>query len=93
HWTITLNTGWKFTNGEAVTSKSFVDAWNYGAKFSNTQSASYFFDDIEGFSYDADTELTGLKVVDDTTFTVTLASPEADWPLRLGYTAFMPLPS
>lgn len=92
-WTVTLNDGWTFTNGEAVTSSSFVDAWKYGALFSNAQGASYFFDDIAGFNYDADSELTGLKVVDDTTFTVELSSPEADWPLRLGYTAFMPLPS
>ncbi|MFP3631888.1 ABC transporter substrate-binding protein, partial [Burkholderia sp. SIMBA_045] len=35
----------------------------------------------------------GLKVVDDTTFTVELKQPESDWPLRLGYTAFMPVPS
>ena len=93
NWTVTLNDGWEFTNGEAVTADSFVDAWNFGAKFSNAQSASYFFDDIAGFDYEVDSELTGLKVVDDTTFTVELASPEADWPLRLGYTAFMPLPS
>ncbi|WP_120337650.1 peptide ABC transporter substrate-binding protein [Cryobacterium soli] len=93
NWTVTLNDGWTFTNGEAVTSSSFVDAWNYGALFSNGQAAAYFFDDIAGFNAEADSELTGLKVVDDTTFTVELASPEADWPLRLGYTAFMPLPS
>ncbi|WP_130178182.1 ABC transporter substrate-binding protein [Cryobacterium sp. SO1] len=93
NWTVTLNDGWTFTNGEAVTSSSFVDAWNYGALFSNAQGASYFFDDIAGYNPEADAELAGLKVVDDTTFTVELASPEADWPLRLGYTAFMPLPS
>ena len=34
----------------------------------------------------------GLKVVDDTTFTVELAQAESDFPLRLGYTAFYPLP-
>ena len=93
NWTVTLEDGWTFSNDEPVTAASFVDAWNYGALFSNAQSASYFFDDIVGFNYDEDAELTGLKVVDDTTFTVELASPEADWPLRLGYTAFMPLPS
>ncbi|WP_167041205.1 ABC transporter substrate-binding protein [Salinibacterium sp. ZJ454] len=91
-WTITLEDGWEFTNGEPVTADSFVEAWKYGAKFSNAQSASYFFDMIEGFSYDEDTELTGLEVVSDTEFTVTLATPEADFPLRLGYTAYMPLP-
>jgi len=36
--------------------------------------------------------MSGLTVIDDTTFTVELAAPEADWPLRLGYTAFSPLP-
>ena len=91
-WTIELEPGHKFANGEAVTSKSFVDAWNYVALKSNAQLSSYFFESIEGFSYDADQELSGLKIVDDDTFTVTLTQPEADFPLRLGYTAFMPLP-
>ncbi|GEP27978.1 MULTISPECIES: peptide ABC transporter substrate-binding protein [Cryobacterium] len=36
--------------------------------------------------------MSGLTVVDDTTFTVELAGTEADWPLRLGYTAYSPLP-
>ncbi|PPL16065.1 MULTISPECIES: peptide ABC transporter substrate-binding protein [Microterricola] len=92
NWTVTLNDGWKFTNGEAVDAASFVDAWKYAALFSNAQSASYFFDNIVGFSYEEDTELTGLQIVDDKTFTVELSAPEADWPLRLGYTAYMPLP-
>jgi oligopeptide transport system substrate-binding protein len=92
-WTVTLEDGWTFTNDEPVTAESFVDAWNYGALYSNAQSASYFFDNIVGFDYEADSELTGLTVVDDSTFTVELSSPEADWPLRLGYTAYMPLPS
>ncbi|MGV8875959.1 MAG: peptide ABC transporter substrate-binding protein [Rhodoglobus sp.] len=91
-WTVTLNDGWKFTNGEAVTSDSFVKAWQYGALLSNAQSSSYFFDNIEGFSYDEDSALSGLDVVSDTEFTVNLINPEADFPLRLGYSAFMPLP-
>ena len=37
--------------------------------------------------------MSGLKVVDDQTFTVELKQPESDWPLRLGYTAFVPVPS
>jgi len=37
--------------------------------------------------------MSGLQVVDDTTFTVKLTAPQSDFPLRLGYTAFMPLPS
>ncbi|MCC2307051.1 peptide ABC transporter substrate-binding protein [Cellulomonas chengniuliangii] len=91
-YTITLEEGWTFSNGEPVTSESFVDAWNYGAKLSNAQLSSYFFEMIEGFSWDEDSELTGLQIVDDTTFTVTLKQPEADFPLRLGYSAYFPLP-
>jgi oligopeptide transport system substrate-binding protein len=36
--------------------------------------------------------LTGLKKVDDTTFTVTLSTPFAGWESVMGYTAFLPLP-
>lgn len=92
NYTITLEDGWTFTNGEPVTAQSFVDAWNYGALLSNAQLSSYFFEPIQGFSYDVDSPLTGLQVVDDLTFTVALNQPEADFPLRLGYSAFYPLP-
>ena len=92
NYTIKLKAGWKFTNGEAVTSKSFVDAWNFGALLSTSQLNSYFFESIDGFSYDIDSKLSGLTIVDDTTFTVKLKQAEADFPLRLGYTAFFPLP-
>jgi oligopeptide transport system substrate-binding protein len=92
NYTIKLKADQKFSNGEPVTAKSFVDAWNYGALLSNEQLSSYFFESIEGFSYDEDSELTGLEVVDDTTFTVKLKQPESDFPLRLGYSAFYPLP-
>jgi len=91
-YTITIKSGAAFTNGDPVTAQSFVDAWQYGALLSNGQLSSYFFESIEGFSYDEDSELTGLTVVDDTTFTVKLTQPESDFPLRLGYSAFFPLP-
>jgi oligopeptide transport system substrate-binding protein len=92
HYTIKLKADQTFSNGEPVTANSFVDAWNYGALLSNEQLSSYFFESIEGFSYDEDSELTGLEVVDDLTFTVKLKQPESDFPLRLGYSAFFPLP-
>lgn len=61
------------------------------------------FTDVQGEDKNGDEKLTGselpttktmsgLKVVDDTTFTVALTSPQSDLPLRLGYTAFAPLP-
>jgi oligopeptide transport system substrate-binding protein len=36
--------------------------------------------------------LSGLKVIDDTTFEITLAEPFSVFPLKLGYNAFFPLP-
>lgn len=92
NWDIKIKSGWKFSNGEDVTAQSFVDAWQYGAKLTNAQLNSYYFDIIEGFSYDKDTSLTGLKVVSPTEFTVKLSAPQSDFPLRLGYSGFYPLP-
>ncbi|MCQ1952699.1 ABC transporter substrate-binding protein [Arthrobacter sp. zg-Y238] len=97
-YTIKVKADQKFTNGEAVTAKSFVDAWNFGAAAKNAQLNSYFFESIEGYDEvsaegaTADT-MSGLTVVDDTTFTVKLSQPESDFPQRLGYTAFFPLPA
>lgn len=90
---IKLNTGWTFTNGEKITAESFTKAWNWAAQKSNAQGASYYFENIEGYNADADSELTGLKVKSDDEFTVTLKSPQSDFPLSLGYSAFVPLPS
>lgn len=93
HLTVTLADGWTFTDGTPVTAHSFVDAWNYTANADNQFLNSYFFEDIEGFSYDeAVEELPGLEVIDDKTFTITLNKPASDFAQRLGYSAFYPLP-
>ncbi|MDQ0575959.1 peptide ABC transporter substrate-binding protein [Agromyces albus] len=93
-YTIKIREGLTFTNGDPVDAESFVTAWNYGAALDNAQLSSYFFESIEGFSYDENVpEMSGLEVVDDLTFTVTLKQPESDFPLRLGYTAYFPVPA
>ena len=109
-YTVKLKDGWTFTNGEKVTAKSFVDAWNFGALITSAQLNSFFFEPIEGYAAvhpadptpDVETDplpkptaqvMSGLKVVDDSTFTIKLVKPQASFPLRLGYTAFYPLPS
>ncbi len=95
-WTVKLK-DWKFSDGTPVTSKSFVDAWNYGALSTNAQNASYFYYPIKGYE-EVQKEnptvktMSGLKVVDDKTFTIELNQPESDFPLRLGYSAYYPLP-
>ncbi|WP_307175609.1 ABC transporter substrate-binding protein [Demequina sp. NBRC 110054] len=99
-FTVTLEEGWEFTDGTEVLAHNFVDAWNWGADPANAATAlnSYFFEQIEGFDgYNTDEgastpEMTGLEVVDDYTFTITLAAPNSEFPLALGYSAFYPLP-
>ncbi|TFD82216.1 peptide ABC transporter substrate-binding protein [Cryobacterium fucosi] len=92
-YTIKIKPGLSFSDGQVLTSNSFVDAWQYGALLSNAQLGSSFFSDIAGYSVEQDSPLTGLTVVDDTTFTVALTAPLADFPQRLGYAAFYPLPA
>jgi oligopeptide transport system substrate-binding protein len=90
--TVTLKKGQKFSDGTEVKADNFIKAWNDGAKFSNGYTSSYFFEDIEGYDGAADSELTGLVKVDDYTFTIKLNKPASDFALRLGYSAFYPLP-
>ena len=95
-WTVKLK-DWKFTDGSAVTAESFVRAWNYGADKANKQLNNYFFYPIEGTDELGNTvkgakSVSGLKIVDDKTFTITLKQPESDFPLRLGYSAYFPTP-
>ncbi|NUT37479.1 MAG: ABC transporter substrate-binding protein [Hamadaea sp.] len=103
-WTIKIKSGWTFHNGEAVTSDSYIDAWNAAAYKGASQNA-YFFSQFEGYKDVAPAaseatpspqptaqKMSGLKKVDDTTFTVTLAAPFSDFKTMLGYTAFYPLP-
>jgi len=105
-WTVHLRDGWTFHDGTPVTAASFVDAWNYTAYSPNAQSGSYYFANVEGYGdlqapldakgepagKPAATEMRGLEVVDDTTFTVTLNAPFAQFPVTLGYNPFFPLP-
>ena len=114
NYTITLKDGWTFTNGEPVTSDSFIDAWNYAALSTNAQLGASFMEPIEGYADvnycepdagppndegkptclpapKAET-MSGLQKVSDTEFTVKLVDPQSDFPLRLGYSAYYPMP-
>lgn len=100
NFTVAVKGGWTFSNGEPVTAKSFVDAWNYGAHLKNNQRNAYFFGYIEGYDQvhpasgqpTAQT-MSGLKVTGERTFTVKLTQKFSTWPETLGYAAFAPLPS
>ena len=94
---------YKFHDGTDVKAKNFVDAWNYTAYGPNGQAGSYFYAPVAGYADtqcpDADCKkppkaktMTGLKVVDDTTFTIQTTEAVSNLPVRLGYSAFAPLP-
>lgn len=103
HFTVTLRPGYLFSDGTEVQAHNFVDAWNYTSYAPNGQQNSYFFSPIEGYDDlqcpDPDcakapkaTQLSGLKVVDDHTFTITTTETIATLPLRLGFGGFAPQP-
>ncbi|TWF92687.1 peptide ABC transporter substrate-binding protein [Saccharopolyspora dendranthemae] len=108
NYTIKLKPGWTFHDGTPVKAKNFVDAWNYAAYGPNGLQGASFFEQIDGYeamqSEDPDEDgpaqapkpaadkLSGLNVVDDTTFTVKLKAPLTIFPVMLGYSAFMPMP-
>ncbi len=106
-WTIKIKPNWVFQDGTRVTAKSFVDAWNYTAYSPNLMKSASYLSHIQGFDQVNNAtpdgkqpatlppakELSGLKIVDDQTFTVTLGAPFSVFGLQLGYAAFYPMPA
>ena len=100
-WTIKLRSGWTFHNGETVTAKSYVDAWNHEALSTHAWENAGQLAGIEGYADvhpatgkpTAET-MSGLKAVDEDTFTVTLSSKDSSFPLQLtdAQTGFYPMP-
>ena len=84
---VTLRDDIKWSDGSPVTSKDFVNAWNKVVE--DAMLGAYFFESILGF--EEGKPLEGLEIVDDQTFTIELTQPEADFPLRLGHSAFYPM--
>jgi ABC-type transport system substrate-binding protein len=101
-WTITLKSGWTFHDGTPVTAQNYVDAWNavaYGpnAWENNGQMAAIVgYADVNPAEGEPTAQtMSGLAVVDDTTFTVTLSAPDGQFPYQLSQaqTGFYPLPA
>lgn len=90
NFTIKIKKGWKFSDGTEVKAQNYVGAWKQAV--ANGYLNASWFEPIVGYSDEAGTDLTGVKVVDDYTFTVELKQPESDFPTRLGYSAYYPLP-
>ncbi|GAA3666786.1 peptide ABC transporter substrate-binding protein [Microbacterium marinilacus] len=100
-WTITLRDGWTFHDGSPVTAQDYVDSWNtvaYGPNaFENTGQLAAIegYDEVSPAEGEPTAEeLSGLEVVDDLTFTVTLEQADGQFPVQLSQaqTAFYPMP-
>ncbi|MFI0421054.1 ABC transporter substrate-binding protein [Spongiactinospora sp. 9N601] len=95
-WKVKLKPGWTFHNGEKVTAKSFTDAWNFAVTKKSAQLNAYVFGEIKGYGEvksGAAKTMSGLKVIDDTSFEIHLVRPWSQFRQLLGYPAFSPLPS
>lgn len=80
-YTIELNPGFTFTNGEPVTAQRFVDTFNYAANAGNGQQLGFIFGpsqlNVAGFDKlqgetSTDGKMSGLKAVSDTTLEIDL---------------------
>ena len=49
-WTIRIKDGWTFHNGEPVTARSFVDAWNFAAYAPNANGNANYFSKVAGYA-------------------------------------------
>ncbi|GIJ23096.1 peptide ABC transporter substrate-binding protein [Micromonospora lutea] len=99
-WTIKLKSGYTFDNGEPVNADAFIRSWNFAAYAPNTQNNGYFMKRIAGIkdvspegegAEPTAKELSGLKKVDDLTFTVELEAPFSGFPTTVGYVGFFPM--
>jgi oligopeptide transport system substrate-binding protein len=103
-WTIKIKDGLTFDNGQPLTSQDYVDSWNMTSQLERGWKNAAFFSKIKGWDAmnplleegdevpaDLPEKLSGLKVVDDTTFTVELSEPFSQFGLTLQYLGAAPM--
>ena len=89
-WTVTLKEGRTFQNGEPVDAASFERAWSYSQDPKNAMATAGFLSRIEGAGEGK--TMSGFKVVDETTFEVTLNGPFSQFGQQMSYApAFAPM--
>lgn len=94
---IKIQKGRKFSDGTEIKADNFIKAWGAAAFAGNGFESGSFMQPIEGYAEVSTQgatvkELSGLKKIDDYTFEVHLTAPTSNFPVRLGYTAFAPMP-
>lgn len=86
---VRLRPNLEFSDGTLVTAQDYVDSWNYAV--SEELELEYFMEPIAGYEPGV-SEMSGLHVIDERTFTVELSYPQSDFLDRLGYSAFAVMP-
>ena len=94
-YTIKIKDDQTFTNGDPVTAESFVDAWNYGARSRQRAAVQLLLRVDRGLQLRRERARdVGPRRSSTTSPSRSSSSqPESDFPLRLGYSAFFPLPA
>ncbi len=97
-WTFNLRKGSKFTNGEEVTAKSFVDGWTRAVVGTAASQVAYHLSDVAGYKElhatpPATTSFSGLSSPDPYTFVVKLAMSDCEFDKKTLTPVTSPVPS
>ena len=87
-YTYVLKDGLKWSNGDALTAKDFVDSWKRAASDELAADYGYMFEVVKGYGTEAGID---VAVVDDKTLTVTLANDVAYWNELLAFPTYFPV--
>ncbi|WP_329373307.1 ABC transporter substrate-binding protein [Streptomyces sp. NBC_00669] len=98
-WTIKVAPGRTFSDGTPITAQTWVDSFNFTALGSHAMASNYAYEHVRGYpelnpakGKAKRTTLSGLKVIDKSTFTLTTDSPNNDLPYMLATLPFCPMP-
>ena len=100
-WRFELRRGTRFSNGEPVTARSFVDGMNRAAAKEAASDTAPFMSDIEGYAAihggaDAEptaTTFSGLHAPDQNTLLVRLSRPNCEFDKKTVQPVFSPVPT
>lgn len=94
-WTVNLRSGLKWSNGDALTAKDFVYAWQHAVDPKTGSQYAYLMGNIKGaaeiMAGKAAPSTLGIKQVSDTEFTVTLTKPTPYFDFLLSESVYYPL--
>ncbi|GAB3925522.1 peptide ABC transporter substrate-binding protein [Microlunatus endophyticus] len=103
-WTIKIKPGLQFDDGEPLTAQDYVASWNMTSQEARGWTNSGFFAKIKGWDKmnpllpegkkapsNLPKKLSGLKVIDKTTFQATLSVPFSQFGLTLQYLGAAPM--